>query len=362
MSCHLDKLLMNMVARGASDMHLSRNLSPAFRVDGALREADELPRLTPEVLDQLACDVLDQGQQQSLKQLRSLDMGYTHSQGHRFRFNFYYERGGLALAVRYLDGSFHELQTLGLPSALERLVEFRDGLVLVTGATGSGKSTTLASLINQINLTRACHILTIEDPIEFLHTNRQALVHQREVGRDVPGFAEAIRSALREDPDVILLGEMRDLETIQAAIHAAETGHLVLATLHTNDAVGVIERLIGVFPGNRQVGIRQQLSQCLRAVVTQGLLPCHNRPGRVPVNEVLFVNAAVAHMIRERNTTQIRSVMETGQAQGNQTLEQALALRVRENLISLEQAERYTLRPEQLQQALRVLGANYGRA
>lgn len=350
-----ESLLSLMLKTDASDMHLSAGIAPAFRIHGELAENPELMPTGNEQLLAIAEAILTTEQFNNLKEKRSCDLGYTNDDQHRFRLNIYFERSSLAFAVRSLKNEFSSFEELRLPAQLRQIADFKDGLVLVTGATGSGKSTTLASLLNEINADRACHILTIEDPIEYLHSNRNAIVHQREVGDDVYSFADAIRSAMREDPDVILIGEMRDLETMHAAITAAETGHLVFATLHTNDAVGVIDRLIGMFPGDRQNTIRQQLSMCLRAVVTQTLVKQQDGTDRVPVNEVLMVNGAVANLIREQNASQIRSIMETGRAQGNQTFEHALASRVREKLISKDQALLLTNRKEQFENALRVM-------
>lgn len=350
-----EALLALMLTQNASDLHCSAGISPVLRIHGELIEQKALSSLNKESLACMAEAVLSADQYQHLMSQRSCDLGYSNKNGDRFRLNFYFERGCLAFAIRSLHNSFATFEQLRLPSQLESIVDLKDGLVLVTGTTGSGKSTTLASIINKINETRACHILTIEDPIEFIHTNNRAVVHQREVGDDVLTFADAIRSAMREDPDVMLLGEMRDLETMHAAITAAETGHLVFATLHTNDAVGVIDRLIGMFPGDLQNTVRQQLSMSLRAVVTQTLVRTVDDVGRVPINEILMVNSAVSNLIREHSSSQIRSVMETGRAQGNQTLEFALAQRVKDKLITRDKALQLTTRKEQFENALRVL-------
>lgn len=350
-----ETLLACMLAQGASDMHGSVNVAPVLRIQGDLVEQVQLPVLEKHTLLGMAEAILSVEQFEHLTHQRSCDLGYSKQNGERFRLNFYFERGNLAFAARALNNAFCTFEELGLPAQLAVIAGQKDGLVLVTGTTGSGKSTTLASMINKINEERACHILTIEDPIEFVHTNKKAVVHQREVGEDVLSFADAIRSAMREDPDVMLLGEMRDLETMHAAITAAETGHLVFATLHTNDAVGVIDRLVGMFPGDLQNTVRQQLSMSLRAVVTQTLVQSADGVGRIPVNEILMVNPAVSNLIREQNSSQIRSVMETGRAQGNQTLEYALALRVKSKLITREKALQLTSRKEQFENALKVL-------
>ncbi|MEY8203503.1 MAG: PilT/PilU family type 4a pilus ATPase [Bermanella sp.] len=349
-----ENVLQRCIERGASDVHLSLDCPVCYRVSGEMRPDDNSPLIDAGFLQDTVDFLLSPRQLDIFSDTLSIDTGFTAHGGHRFRINLYHERGNIAIAARWLDGTFHSLETLRLPSQIARLAELKDGLVLVTGATGSGKSTTLASLINEINLQRRCHILTIEDPIEFVYSNHQAVVHQREVGRDVPSFAQAIRAAMREDPDVILLGEMRDTETMEAALTAAETGHLVFSTLHTNDAVGVIDRLVGSFPGNEQSGVRQQLSSVLRAVVTQILVKVEGG-GRVPVNEILIVNGGVSNLIRNHKPEQIRSMMETGRMYGNQTLEYALALRIKEKLISKEQAMGLTHRPTALEQVLRAM-------
>jgi twitching motility protein PilT len=339
----LDGLLRRCIELGASDLHLSCACAPVYRIDGELRPAIEAA-LEPGEIEALVEPLLNPARARALAEARSLDLSHSVPGGDRFRLNLYYTRGHLAVAARWLENKFHSLETLRLPEVLRGFARYRDGLVLVSGVTGSGKSTTLASLLNEINETRACHILTIEDPIEFVHVNRKALVHQRELHSDVPDFASAVRAAMREDPDVILVGEMRDLETMRAAITAAETGHLVFSTLHTGDAVGVIDRFIGVFPGEEQDAIRQQLSMVLRAVVTQHLLPAKTG-GRVPVLEILIVNPAVANLIRHYRPPQIYSAMEAGRSLGMQTLDFALAERVREKLLDEALARRYARHP-----------------
>lgn len=348
----LEHMLALAAAKGASDLHLSARCYPAYRINGELIIDESLAELDDAQLNGFANVLLSEKRRQRFAEQGGADLTYSCGSD-RFRINVYRERGGIAIVARHLDGEFHSLEELRLPSQLRRLAEYHDGLVLITGATGSGKSTTLASLINEINSQRHCHILTIEDPIEYVHVNRKGTVHQREVGEDVPSFAQAIKDAMREDPDVILLGEMRDTETMRAALMAAETGHLVFSTLHTNDAVGVIDRLVGAFPGNEQDGIRKQLSMVLRSVVTQRLM--RSEHGRIPINEIMMVNNAVASLIRNHKPEQIRSLMETGRAEGNQTLEYALALRVKERLISKEQALRHTPRPGEFEDLLRLL-------
>jgi twitching motility protein PilT len=341
---HFEVLLQRCIDYGASDLHLSAQCPPVYRVNGELRPDSDAP-LTDAQLRAMADSLLNPAQRQIFAAQRSLDTSHALPHGERFRLNFYHERGRVACAARWLENRFHSMEALRLPKVLHRLAELKDGLVLVTGVTGSGKSTTLASLLNEINASRACHILTVEDPIEFVHINRKALVHQRELHTDVPSFAEAVRAALREDPDVIMVGEMRDLETMRAALTAAETGHLVFSTLHTGDAVGVLDRFVGVFPGEEQDAVRQQLSMALRAVVTQHLLPAKTG-GRVPVLEILIVTPAVANLIRHYKPQQVYSAMEAGRALGMQTLDAALAERVRERLVDEALARRFARHPD----------------
>ncbi|GJM06139.1 MAG: twitching motility protein PilT [marine bacterium B5-7] len=343
-------LLDEIVSRGASDLHLSCDCKPAIRLHGDLVVMEGYVVTNDSDLSDIIKLLLNEKQRGVLEDKYSYDMGYSSERGERYRINIYYERGSLALAIRWLNSEMQSFEELNLPSQLSELSRLKDGLVLMTGATGSGKTTALASVLNQINEYRPCHVLTIEDPIEFIHENKVAIVHQREVGVDVSSFSDAMRSALREDPDVVLVGEMRDLETMRAALMVAETGHLVFSTLHTNDAVGVIDRMIGAFPGAEQNNVRQQLSMVLRAVITQTLVKNINEDGRVPINEILWINHAVSHLIREHKPEQIRSVMETGKDYGNQTLEQALVGRIINKEISLEQGLKLTSRAEQLKE------------
>lgn len=277
----------------------------------------------------------DLNRQQFEKEL-TLDLGFTSDSGNRFRINLYREQGRCALAIRYLDGRLKTTRELGLPPQMDYLATLKSGLVLVCGATGSGKSTTLTAILNNINENQEKHILTVEDPVEVIHQNKKSIVHQRELYTDVPDFAGAVRAALREDPDVVMVGEMRDLETVRSALTAAETGHLVFSTLHTNDAVGVVERLIGIFPGNEQSVARQRIAQALKAVVAQTLVPTIGGRGRVVVAEILMVNSAVSNLIESAKTKQIYSTMESSARQGMQTFDQALAKLVRAKRISQE--------------------------
>jgi twitching motility protein PilT len=340
----------------ASDVHLTSDQSIVYRVKGELDLTDQVTSVDD--IKSMVKALLSNEQQQDLEVKRSIDIGYSLANNIRFRMNIYYQQGQLAIAARRLDNTILNLDELGLPSQLAKLPYLKDGLVLVTGPTGSGKSTTLACMINMINQNRRCHILTIEDPIEYVHVNKKSMIHQRELGTDVNSFADAIHSAMREDPDVILLGEMRDTHTMHAALMAAETGHLVFSTLHTNDAVGVIDRLVGSFSGEEQEGIRAQLSQVLRAVVTQLLVKNDEDSARIPVNEVLMISPAIANLIRQHKPEQIRSMMETGRALGNQTLEQSLAILILNKKISKEQALTLTYKPNAIEETLRAMRNN----
>ncbi|WP_372832497.1 type IV pilus twitching motility protein PilT [Pontibacterium sp.] len=320
---------------GASDLHLSHGLPATYRIRGQIRSSGEHQYNGAEV-DAMARALMSKLQQGQFRQDMTLDMGFSTQLGNRFRVNVYREQGNTALAIRYLDGSLKSTSELGLPPQMEYLAQLKSGLVLVCGATGSGKSTTLTAILNDINEHQAKHILTVEDPVEFVHQNKQSIVHQRELYTDVPNFASAVKAALREDPDVIMVGEMRDLETMRTALTAAETGHLVFSTLHTNDAVGVIERLIGSFPGNEQTVARQRIAHALKAVVAQNLVPTMDGKSRAVVAEILMVNTAVANLIESSKSKQIYSVMESSTREGMQTLDQALARVVRSKQITAD--------------------------
>lgn len=319
-----DQLLGRCIADGASDIHLSCDRVPVFRIHGELvpQEGD---KVSFETMNCLVQDLMTKRQHEEYEKHQSLDLGYSTPEGERFRVNCYRQLGQVAIAVRHLDSRMFDIEKLSLPPQIRRLAHLKSGLVLVTGATGSGKSTTLAALINEINMKRSCHILTIEDPVEFIHTDNRSMIHHRELYTDVPDFPSAVRSALREDPDVIMVGEMRDIETMRAALTAAETGHLVFSTLHTDDAVGTIERFVGSFPGDEQSGARHRIAMSLRAVVSQHLLTARSGTGRVPAVEILMVTLAVANLIETGNSRQIYSAMESGHSEGMQTRDQSLA-------------------------------------
>ena len=353
----VDDLLERMAVRGASDLHLTTGSEPAIRVNGRLERMEEFDRLTADDTQRLLYRILSTEQQKHFEIKRQIDLSYSIPGLARFRVNVYFQRESLGAAFRVIPADLKSLEDLGMPRSLHELANKPRGLVLVTGPTGSGKSTTLAAIIDEINSTRADHIMTIEDPIEFLHDHKRCVVNQREIGPDATSFAEALRGALRQDPDVILLGEMRDLETIATALTAAETGHLVFATLHTQDAPSTVDRLIDVFPAAQQEQIRVQIAATLQAVVTQTLIPRADGGGRVAAVEILFPDDAVRNLIRQAKVEQIYSVMQTNTKRGMQTLEQALAELVLRGVITQDAALSRSSRPEQLQGLLQRAGA-----
>jgi twitching motility protein PilT len=356
----IDDLLERMVARGASDLHVTTGSEPAIRVNGRLERLSDLSRLSNEDTQRLLYRILSTEQQKQLEIKRQLDLSYSMPGLARFRVNVYFQRESLGGAFRLVPAELKTLADLGLPEQLHELAKKPRGLVLVTGPTGSGKSTTLAAIIDEINRTRDDHIITIEDPIEFLHRHKRCIVNQREIGPDATSFAEALRGALRQDPDVILLGEMRDLETIATALTAAETGHLVFATLHTQDAPSTVDRLIDVFPAAQQEQIRVQIASTIQAVVTQALVPTIDGNGRIPAVEILFPDDAVRNLIRQAKVEQVYSIMQTGTQRGMQTLEQALADLVVRGKISQDAAVARSSRPDQLVGVLKRAGFGAG--
>jgi twitching motility protein PilT len=334
---NLADLISNVLQSGASDLHLTVGAPPLMRLNGALTPM-KLPLLTPTDTRELVYGILSQDQRKRLENDLELDFSYAVPNIARFRVNVYFQRSSFGAALRVVPTSIKSLEELSLPQSLREWVNKHRGLVLVTGPTGSGKSTTLASLINEINETRTCHIMTIEDPIEFLHRHKRSMVNQREVGADTRSFPTALRSVLRQDPDVILVGELRDLETIQVALTAAETGHVVFATLHTSDAPQTIDRVIDVFPSHQQQQVRVMLANALQGICCQQLVP-NLQGGRTAICEVLMPTPAVRNLIREGKTHQIYSVMQTGSAHGMQTMDTALANLVRRGVISVQQAQ-----------------------
>jgi twitching motility protein PilT len=344
----IDDLLEQMVARGASDLHLSVGSKPAIRVHGHIHRLEEFETLKPDDTQQLLYQILSSEQQKNFEIKRQLDFAYGVPGLARFRVNVYFQRGSLGGAFRLIPEAIKTLEELGLPSSLHELAQKPRGLVLVTGPTGSGKSTTLASLIDEVNRTRAEHILTIEDPVEFVHRHKKCIVNQREIGFDAPNFAEGLRAALRQDPDVILVGEMRDLETIATALTAAETGHLVLGTLHTQSASSTVDRIIDVFSPAQQEQVRMQIAGSLQGIITQALLPTGDGNGRVPALEILLPDDATRNLIRQGKVEQIYTIMQTGTQRGMQTMEQSLAELTLRHQISLETALSRSSRPDQL--------------
>lgn len=318
-----DELIDEAVGRRASDMHLTVGIPPTARIDGALcHMGDE--KCTPADIEDMANAIMNDMQKETLARCGEVDFAYSIPGAGRFRLNVFRQRGSLALAARVLNPVIPEPQELGIPDALVQMCTKKRGLVLVTGPTGSGKSTTLASLINVINRTSSRHIITMEDPIEYLHRHNKSIVNQREMGSDSANYASALRAALREDPDVLLVGEMRDLETISTAITAAETGHLVFSTLHTIGAANTIDRIVDVFPPYQQQQIRTQLADVLECVASQQLLPRMSGEGRVAAIELMLSNSAIRSHIREAKTFQIASVMQTNRKLGMVTMDDAL--------------------------------------
>lgn len=331
------ELMNQCVELEASDLHVSAHLPATYRIHGKIQRVGDII-YDPQQVQEMAESLMNDLHKNYFAEHMTLDMGFSTEKGFRFRVNVYREMGHCALAIRYLDGGLKTTKELGLPPQISYLTELKSGLVLVCGATGSGKSTTLTAILNDINEMQDKHILTVEDPVEFVHTNIKSIVHQRELYTDVPDFSSAVKAALREDPDVIMVGEMRDLDTMRTAITAAETGHLVFSTLHTNDAVGVVERLIGSFPGNEQSVARQRIAHALKAVIAQNLVPTIDGKGRAAVAEILMVTTAVANLIETSKSKQIYSVMESSTRQGMQTLDQALAKLVRQKRVDLDVA------------------------
>ena len=356
----IDTLLEQIAARDASDLHLTVDSAPVFRVRGELQRLAGIEPLTADDTLELIYRILSTEQQKQLEIARQLDFSHSVPGLARFRVNVYFQRETLGAAFRLIPDRIKSTDELGLPTVLRELAVRPRGLVLVTGPTGSGKSTTLATMIDEVNRTRSQHILTIEDPIEFLHTHNRCIVNQREIGQDATGFAEALRAALRQDPDVILVGEMRDLETIATALTAAETGHLVLATLHTQSAPGTIDRIIDVFPATQQSQVRAQLASSLEGIVTQTLLPTADGQGRVPALEVLLPDDAVRNLIRQGKIEQIYSVMQTNTTRGMQTMEQSLADLTMRRTITRDVALSATSRTDEFDSLLERSGFENG--
>ena len=338
----IEPLLEECIKRNASDLHLQVGLPPILRLDGVLHPITTYAALTNEDVQRLVFSTLDEEQQKILIKDKEFDYSFAFGDLGRFRVNAFHEKGNMAAAFRLIPNVIKSIEDLGLPGVVADFADHPNGLVLVTGPTGSGKSTTLAALVDKINTEKAVHIITIEDPIEFTHRSKRAVVAQREVHYDTYSFAAALRSILREDPDVVLIGEMRDLETIQAAITVAETGHLVFATLHTNSAAQSIDRMIDVFPAHQQPQIRTQLSNILVGICSQRLVPAING-GRIAVAEIMLANSAVRAIIREGKTHQLDMTIQTGAEQGMQTMDRELARYVKEGVINYDDARQYAV-------------------
>ena len=338
----IENLLEECVRRNASDLHLQYGLPPILRVDGALTPIAGTATLNEETMRNLIFATLDEEQQKILLKDKEFDYSFAFGDMARFRVNAFHERGKLAAAFRLIPNQIKNINDLGMPAIVETFADFPRGLVLVTGPTGSGKSTTLAALIDKINREKSTHIITIEDPIEFTHRSQRSVIAQREVHYDTFSFAAALRSVLREDPDVVLIGEMRDLETIQAAITIAETGHLVFATLHTNSAAQSIDRMIDVFPSHQQPQVRSQLANMLMAVCAQRLVPAIGG-GRVVAAEIMIANSAIRSLIRDGKTHQIDNAIQTGAEQGMQTMDRTLAKLVQTGVITYDSAREFAV-------------------
>ncbi|MCX7698056.1 MAG: type IV pilus twitching motility protein PilT [Candidatus Goldbacteria bacterium] len=350
---NIDTLLRLMFEKGASDLHITVGVPPMLRIDGEITPT-EFEKLRPEDCQHIIYSILTDEQKEKFERENELDISFGVEGIGRVRMNVYKQRGAIAAALRNIPLHIMSFDELGLPKVVNDIVKTPKGLILVTGPTGSGKSTTLASMIDWINTHESSHIITIEDPIEYIHTHKNCIVNQREVGTDTQSFAQALKYVLRQDPDVILIGEMRDLETIQAALTIAETGHLVFGTLHTPDAVQAINRIIDVFPAHQQSQVRAQISFVLQAVIAQQLLPKAYSSGRVLATEILISNAAVKNLIREEKVHQIYSIMQTGTEYGMRTMNYSLAELYQKQLVTYNEIFARTTDPKDLQRMLQT--------
>ncbi|HVQ43637.1 MAG TPA: type IV pilus twitching motility protein PilT [Candidatus Saccharimonadia bacterium] len=348
----IETMLEQVIKFDASDLHLQVGLPPMLRVDGALKPIDETPVLEAADVEKLVFSILDDDQKEILLKDKEVDFSFAFGNYGRFRVNAFHERGNIAAALRLIPSKVRTLEELQMPKTLQEFTKFPRGLVLVTGPTGSGKSTTLAAMVDKINTERSCHILTIEDPIEYAHSSKKSIVVQREIHYDTYSFAAALRSSLRQDPDVVLIGEMRDLETIAAAVTIAETGHLVLATLHTNSAAQSIDRMIDVFPPHQQQQIRVQLAGMLQGICSQRLVPGIGG-GRVVAAEILVATGAVRNIIREGKTHQLDAVIQTGAEYGMQSMDRQLVQLVQEGKISYDEAKNFAIDLQELDRLMR---------
>lgn len=352
MQPRIEILLEEVIKKKASDLHLQVSLPPMLRVDGALIPVNGSEPLTEETLEALVFAILDEDQKQILMKDKEFDFSFAFGDLGRFRVNAFHERGNLAAALRLIPNEILSIEQLGLPNIVNKFADYPRGLVLVTGPTGSGKSTSLAALVNKINHERATHIVTIEDPIEFTHKSIKSVIVQREVHYDTYSFSAALRSSLRQDPDVVLIGEMRDLETISSAITIAETGHLVFATLHTNSAAQSIDRMIDVFPPHQQPQIRSQLANILMAIASQRLVPSIGG-GRVAAAEILIATPAVRNIIREGKSHQLEAVIQTGAEFGMQSMDKTLVSLIHNGTITYDEARNYAVDLDELDRLMR---------
>lgn len=348
----IELLLEQVIRLEASDLHLQAGVPPMLRVDGSLKPVEEAAVLEPADLEKLIFSILDEDQKEILLKDKEVDFSFAFGNYGRFRVNAFHERGNLAAALRLIPSKVRTLEELQMPKVLEEFTKYPRGLVLVTGPTGSGKSTTLAAMVDRINSERSCRILTIEDPIEYAHHSKKSIVVQREIHYDTYSFSAALRSSLRQDPDVVLIGEMRDLETIAAAVTIAETGHLVLATLHTNSAAQSIDRMIDVFPPHQQQQIRVQLAGMLQGVCSQRLVPAIGG-GRVIAAEILVATGAVRNIIREGKTHQLDAVIQTGGEYGMQSMDRTLVQLIQQGKISYDEAKNVALDLQELDRLMR---------
>jgi twitching motility protein PilT len=348
----IQQLLEEVIKRKASDLHLTVGALPTLRIDGSLVPLEDMNPLSAKEVETLAFSLTNDEQKDILLSNKEVDFSFALGEVARFRVNLYHQKGYLGVALRFIPTTIRTIEELGLPQAIDQFTKLPQGFVLVTGPTGHGKSTTLAAMINQINESRAAHIITIEDPIEYVYPHRMSLITQRELHLDTHSWDIALRSVLREDPDVVLVGEMRDFETISAALTVAETGHLVFATLHTNSAAQTVDRIIDVFPEHQQSQIRSQLASALEGIVSQRLIPALGG-GRVAATEILTMNPGIRSVIREGKTHQIDNLMMTGGEAGMVSLERSLGSLIQAGKISLEEAKKHTLRPQELERIMR---------
>lgn len=344
----INKLFKTALQYGASDLYLSVGIKPTLRIHGELFPIEQHPVLSKQIAEQYLLQIMNEHQKQLFMHDQDIDFAIQVPGVARFRANIFVQNKGIAAVFRLISSQIKSLNELDLPEQLKKIINYPNGLVLVTGPTGSGKSTTLAAFINEINATQGKHIITIEDPIEYIHENKKSIIQQREIGTHTKSFQTALRASLREAPDVILVGEMRDLETISLAITAAETGHLVFGTLHTSGCAKSVDRIIDVFPTDQQAQIRVQVAELLRAVIWQNLLPKADKQGRVPALEIMFNNYAIANLIRKEKTYQIQSALEIGVNEGMQSMNKALQALVEKGMITQETANKYS--PEQTEE------------